>query len=180
MLRSALTPIGWLLSALVASANAEDSPNTIALTASDVATKSPPRNAGLGNLREENITDEEVREVQKVVDEKMPGEIRRIGPVTVGCGCAERPGCTNELVIVVKTKAMADEVTLARVRKVWQLSELQQLELRRQRIREKRRLMSTAPAQERAAYRKELEREEQLLLNDLPACLKKMPNWILK
>jgi hypothetical protein len=178
--RAVPTLVGLLLvTSAAALATADDVRGQSNSNAATSSSGAGARIQPLDNYREENITDEEVREIQKVVAEKIPGSILRIGPVTVGCQCSERPGCTNEVVLVVSNAARTIQATFARVKKVWQLSEATRLELRRQQLAEKRRLLSSVPPADQAAYRKELDRETELLKNDMPDCLKSKRPLIL-
>lgn len=52
-------------------------------------------------LRQDNITDEEVREVQLAALEVYPDVIVNISGVTTGCGCEEGPACTAQVWIAL-------------------------------------------------------------------------------
>src|SRR5690348_15434877 len=97
-----------LLVALTLSASAENSK-------SNAAAKPAPSAPRTGSLREENITDSEVREIQKIISDRTPGTILSIGAVTNGCTC-ELAACTNEVVVMVDGIKPAGTVKLARVK----------------------------------------------------------------
>jgi hypothetical protein len=135
--------------------------------------KSPNQTATLtktGELRAENITDTEVREVQKIIAERSPGTITRIGAVTVGCNCGELAACTSHVLIDVKREKTMSVVLLARVKGTWQVSEGQSWQWRVDNWKANRRLLSKVPRENLKAYLDELERERLLIEKDAPHC----------
>ena len=72
-----------------------------------------------GPLRVENISDEEVREVQAVTAEVFPGAIVNISGVTDGCPCEDGPRCDSQVWIVAYRDNKNHGLMLSRVDDEW-------------------------------------------------------------
>lgn len=79
----------------------------------------------LGTLRYENISDLEVREIQRVADTLNPGAIVEIGGVTEGCPCEDGPLCTNQVWVVSHRPEQAKGFMLSRIEGHWTLGAVQ-------------------------------------------------------
>ncbi len=73
-------------------------------------------------LRELNISDYEVREIQYMLREYLPKVIVNIGPVVTGCPCEEGRGCTEQVYVQANTATGSVGMLLSRVQKRWDLS----------------------------------------------------------
>jgi hypothetical protein len=73
-------------------------------------------------LRELNISDYEVREIQYLLREHLPKAIVNIGPVVTGCPCEEGRRCTEQVYIQANTETQSVGVLLSRVNRRWDLS----------------------------------------------------------
>jgi hypothetical protein len=73
-------------------------------------------------LRDANISDHEVREIQYLLREYLPESIVNIGPVVTGCPCEEGRGCTEQVYIQADTEAQSVGMLLSRVNRRWDLS----------------------------------------------------------
>lgn len=76
-------------------------------------------------LRDANITDIEVREIQALVHEHLPNVIVNIGPVVTGCPCEEGAGCTEQVYLQANTAQGTTGLLLSRVGRRWDISRLQ-------------------------------------------------------
>jgi hypothetical protein len=79
-----------------------------------------------GPLRVENISDEEVREIQGVMREHFPGAIVNIGGVTTGCPCGDGAGCESQVWVVAHQVSRSDGLMLSRIDDQWVIGPLQQ------------------------------------------------------
>jgi hypothetical protein len=73
-------------------------------------------------LREANISDYEVREIQHLLREHLPETIVNIGPVVTGCPCEEGRACTEQVYIQANTESQSVGLLLSRVNRRWDLS----------------------------------------------------------
>lgn len=73
-------------------------------------------------LRDVNISDYEVREIQYLLREHLPKAIVNIGPVVTGCPCEEGRGCTEQVYIQANTESQSVGMLLSRVDRRWDLS----------------------------------------------------------
>ncbi len=85
-------------------------------------------------LREENITDSEVLEIEAVMKEMFPGAVVYISAVTTGCPCEDGPGCTDQVWSVAFHDDASSELALSRIDDEWQVGPLQDWWLIRDRI----------------------------------------------
>lgn len=77
-------------------------------------------------LRYENITDNEVREIQLVAEKFVPRSIVNISPVTTGCPCEEGPQCTDQVFIVANSADKSTGLQLSRIKNAWIVGVVQQ------------------------------------------------------
>ncbi|HEY6123587.1 MAG TPA: hypothetical protein VIV63_02970 [Steroidobacteraceae bacterium] len=77
-------------------------------------------------LRELNISDNEVREIQVVAAKHIPKVLLNISPVVTGCPCEEGPQCTEQVYIVAEKGQTSVGLQLSRVRKAWQVGVVQE------------------------------------------------------
>lgn len=81
-------------------------------------------------LRELNISDNEVREIQVVAAKYVPKVLLNISPVVAGCPCEEGPQCTEQVFIVAEKPQSSVGLQLSRVKNAWQLGVVQEWWLR--------------------------------------------------
>jgi len=79
-----------------------------------------------GPLRAENITDEEVREIQAAMSSLFPGAIVNIGGVVTGCPCEEGGGCTDQVWVVAYRPERSRGLQLSRISGHWIVGPQQQ------------------------------------------------------
>jgi hypothetical protein len=77
-------------------------------------------------LRDSNITDEEVRELQIIARQVMPGAIVNISGVVTGCPCEDGPACSEQVWIVAYTPERSRGLQLSRMGGLWTIGPLQQ------------------------------------------------------
>jgi hypothetical protein len=79
-----------------------------------------------GPLREINLNDIEVREIQESVANVLPKAIVNISGVTVGCPCEDGAGCKDEVWLVASTSTLAKELKLSKIKDHWTIGPIQQ------------------------------------------------------
>ena len=80
----------------------------------------------LGPLRDTNISDEEVREVEAVVRQTIPGAIVDIEGVVTGCDCGDGPACSEQVWIVAYRPERSRGLQLSRIGGHWTIGPVQQ------------------------------------------------------
>src|ERR1043165_9489862 len=88
-------------------------------------------------LRELNITDNEVREIQDIAGKYAMQTMLNISPVVHGCPCEEGPLCTDQVYVVATLPEKTVGLQLSRVRNAWVLGTVQQWWLRYDALRAK-------------------------------------------
>jgi hypothetical protein len=78
-----------------------------------------------GPLRAENLTDDEVREIQAAVTAVRPGTIVNIGAVVTGCPCEDGPSCTDQVWVVAYRPEKSTGFNLSKVDHHWVLGAAQ-------------------------------------------------------
>ncbi len=76
--------------------------------------------------REENITDNEVREIQVVTANIVPGAILNIGTVVVGCPCEDGQSCSNQVWVVAHRPEKTKGLLLSKISGHWAVGPVQQ------------------------------------------------------
>jgi hypothetical protein len=76
-------------------------------------------------LRYENISDEEVREVQAVARSLYPNVLVHIGPVVTGCVCEDGPNCTEQVWVMAQTRPVATRLLLSQIKGRWAVGPVQ-------------------------------------------------------
>jgi hypothetical protein len=76
-------------------------------------------------LRYLNISDNEVREIQRLATGLQFRELLNISPVVTGCACEEGPDCTEQVSIVGEYRDHAIEIQLSRLRNRWSIGRVQ-------------------------------------------------------
>ena len=121
-------------------------------------------------LRDENISDEEVRQVEAVTDEIYPGAIVNISGVTSGCPCEDGPSCTSQVWVVAYRDGRNDGLMLSKIDDDWVVGPLQQWWLAWDKLQSRKRAtLSTREPGYRENYLK-LREEQQKLQDAYPTC----------
>jgi hypothetical protein len=79
-----------------------------------------------GPLRELNVSDEEVREMQSIALNVFPGAIVNISGVVSGCSCEEGSSCSDQVWIVAHRTGHSQGLQLSRVNGRWGIGVVQQ------------------------------------------------------
>ena len=111
-------------------------------------------------LRYLNITDNEVREIQRLATGIKLGEILNISPVVTGCACEEGPDCTEQVNIIAKYQDRFIEVQLSRLRNRWSIGRVQRWWLE----------FAALQAREPLMDRREYEKARNMRVLDFPMC----------
>ena len=129
----------------------------------------PRRRSGVP--RRDNITDEEVREVQSAAAAIYPDAIVNISTVTDGCEC-EGEDCTAQVWLVVYNPSRSRGLMLSRIGGHWQVGAVQEWWLRYYDLQTRKpdfRQRYTDPVSWRA-HQSAWQAEEQDLVNSFPVC----------
>jgi hypothetical protein len=79
-----------------------------------------------GPLRELNLTDEEVREIQSATKNYLPADYLNISPVVTGCACEDGPDCKEQVFVLADAGTSAKGLQLSRIKNAWTVGALQQ------------------------------------------------------
>jgi hypothetical protein len=116
-------------------------------------------------LRELNISDSEVREIETIAAKYAMNSMLNISPVVAGCPCEEGPLCTDQVFVVSNTPSKTVGLQLSRVRAAWVVGTVQQWWLRYAELLEKEPKMD----------RREFHSLRNQLLLEFPVCPLKKP-----
>jgi hypothetical protein len=81
-------------------------------------------------MRELNLTDDEVREIQAATKSWLPGTYLNISPVVTGCPCEDGPGCKAQVYVVADSSEKPSGLLLSRIRDEWKVGDVQRWWLR--------------------------------------------------
>jgi hypothetical protein len=76
-------------------------------------------------LREMNLSDIEVREIQQEIRDLVPPEFMNISPVVTGCDCEEGPDCDAQVFVIALNGGEHSGVQLSRISKAWRIGAIQ-------------------------------------------------------
>lgn len=85
-------------------------------------------------LRDVNISDEEIREVEAISRKYLPRAYVNISPVVTDCPCEEGPMCTAQVYVVAQTADKTRGLQLSHMKGRWDVGAVQQWWLRREAI----------------------------------------------
>ena len=86
-------------------------------------------------LRELNISDGEVREVQNIAARFLPRALVNISPVVAGCPCEEGSECTAQVYVLATAKEETTGLQLSRTGQHWDVGVVQKWWLKRNAVR---------------------------------------------
>ena len=113
------------------------------------------------HFRDENLRDEEVREIQSTLRSLSPASIINIGSVVTGCPCEDGGGCTDRVWVVLDTSPTAYGLQMSKIKDHWKLGPVQLWWIRYDTLRSQR-----SRYRSNASYRQ----AEDALLREFPAC----------
>jgi hypothetical protein len=99
-------------------------------------------------LRDLNLSDNEVREIQQEIRNLVPIEFMNISPVVSGCSCEEGPECSAQVFVVALQGTGTQGVQLSRVSKAWRVGAIQKWWLEYDALRPQLRGMADGRAQD--------------------------------
>jgi hypothetical protein len=129
-----------------------------------------------GPLRETNLTDEEVREIQEAARGVVPDAIVNISGVVRGCPCEEGAGCSDRVWIVAYRPGFMKGLQLSRIGGRWGVGRVQQLWLELEDLDSRRQasfasgMAGRIDRQKFQEERQRLSEEEQKLYDKFPVC----------
>jgi len=122
-------------------------------------------------LRDENVSDEEIREIQVTTVTVYPGAIANVSGVTDGCPCEEGPMCDSQVWILAYRDNRYDGLMLSRISNKWVVGPLQtwwfEYDLLNKKMNE---LHAEKPADYMAVFMKYGEKQMQLR-EAFPVCV---------
>jgi hypothetical protein len=124
-------------------------------------------------MRRENISDEEVREVQDAALQVYPDFIVVISGVTDGCACEEGGQCSAQVGLALNRNDVTRGLVLSRIDGHWKVGAVQSWWLK---FRE---FESAHPRPTNWDALQDWERARQTLLKSYPACPAPAGNWTL-
>jgi hypothetical protein len=77
-------------------------------------------------LRDLNISDNEIREVEAIAQKYLPRSLVNISPVVAECPCEEGPTCTAQVYVVATTPTNSRGLQLSRMNDHWVVGMVQQ------------------------------------------------------
>lgn len=85
-------------------------------------------------LRDLNISDNEVREIETISRKYLPPDYVNISPVVTDCPCEEGPACTAQVYVVAQGREKERGLQLSRMNDRWGLGIVQQWWFRREAV----------------------------------------------
>jgi hypothetical protein len=126
-----------------------------------------------GPLRQENISDNEVREIQQAALEVYPDFIVNISGVTNGCNCEEGSKCTAQVWIGLYRDDQTRSLVLSKINDHWEIGAVQRWWLHYSAHQ------VTNPGFGRGPKQIAWSEENQRLLDSFPACPIAPVDWML-
>ena len=123
-----------------------------------------------GPLREENISDEEVREVGAVMSEYFPGAIVNIGGVTAGCPCADGVSCDSQVWVVAHRANRSNGLMLSRVEGNWTIGPLQKWWRRYAHLGSQMSAVLASGVPSLFEFFREFQEQQNILQKEFPSC----------
>jgi hypothetical protein len=117
-------------------------------------------------LRDLNITDDEMREVQAIAARFLPRALVNISPVVTDCPCEEGPACTAQVFVLATAKGKTTGLQLSRMLSRWDVGVVQQWWLKMDAIQRQNTGNTTLDDYLEAKARNEL-------LEEFPACVQR-------
>jgi hypothetical protein len=112
-------------------------------------------------VREDNIRDVEVKEIQSEASQVWPGAIINISTVVVGCPCEEGPSCSDQVWIVAHRPRTSMGLLLSKIGGHWTIGAVQRWWLEYEELQAR-----TAEFPSRSAFME----AEEALTERFPAC----------
>ena len=124
-----------------------------------------------GPLREINISDVEVREIEAITKSRYPGAIVNISGVTTGCPCEDGPKCEDQVWVVAHRAGRSVGLQLSRIDARWQIGPVQRWWLQYSKLQSRMSAARRAANKEPLLTLTELWAVEQQLFESFPRCV---------
>ena len=124
------------------------------------------------SLRQDNITDEEVREVQRAALEVYPDSIVSISGVTDGCDCEDGSRCTAQVWLALSRENQTRSLVLSKIDGHWKIGAVQSWSL--QYVAHQ----ASFPGFGFGARQTAWHQENQRLLDSFPTCPAPSAEWM--
>ncbi|MFK8014027.1 MAG: hypothetical protein AB8G17_01130 [Gammaproteobacteria bacterium] len=132
--------------------------------------RSEPRPNHGKALRYENLSDIEVREIERIALEINPGSIVSIGGVTVGCPCEDGANCTDQVWIVADNEVRSLGIMFSRIDGQWAVGPVQHWWLDLAALRRRFATARERNPDERYSLYGQQQEEMQQLIERFPLC----------
>lgn len=116
-----------------------------------------------GPARAENISDNEVREIQQVVYNVLPHAIVNISTVVSGCPCEDGPQCKDQVWLLASKDDKSYELQLSRINGHWMIGPIQKWWLKYKELK--------FPGWGSDSYEKYMQARNELI-DSFPECVK--------
>ena len=124
-----------------------------------------------GELREQNISDIEVQQIQEQARALFPGAIVNIGSVTTYCPCEDGPDCEGQVGIVAYRPENSVGLVFSSIGQEWVVGPVQQWWLRYEANAAKLRALAADPPDDYFGAREALYLRRAELWNEFPECV---------
>ncbi|MEM7430529.1 MAG: hypothetical protein AAF351_01190 [Pseudomonadota bacterium] len=121
-------------------------------------------------LREENLSDEEARDVESVMQVYYPGVVVVIGPVIDGCLCEDGPACDSQVWVTAQQSATNPALLLSRIDDNWTVGPVQTWWQNYDQLLARYNDPPGDTASDRTSFRNEMSQRLELMLEQFPAC----------
>jgi hypothetical protein len=126
-----------------------------------------------GTLRRDNISDEEVREVQRAALEVYPDSIVSISGVTDGCDCEDGSNCTAQVWLALYRENQTRSLVLSKIDGHWKIGAVQSWWIQYNPHQ------ASFPGFGRGANQIAWQKENQRLFDNFPTCPVAPAKWTL-
>ncbi len=121
-------------------------------------------------LREENLSDEEAREVESLMRLHYPGAIVVIGPVIDGCLCEDGPACDGQVWVTAQQNDTNPALLLSRIAENWTIGPVQTWWQNRDQLVSRYNDPPGETWSERIEFRNEISQRLDLMYEQFPLC----------
>lgn len=121
-------------------------------------------------LRETNISDNEVRQIEQATRAVFPTAIVNISGVTTGCPCEDGPDCTDQVWVVAWRSEQSHGLKLSLIAGEWVVGPVQRWWLRFEDLVQRYDALDPLDTREKRVAAHSLFRERMSLLESFPTC----------
>ena len=121
-------------------------------------------------LREDNISDEEVREIEAATSEIFPGALVNISGVTAGCPCQDGPACDSQVWAVAYRGDQSDGLLLSRIEGQWIIGPVQRWWHQYEKLERNMSLVLKTAGRDRFDQYRKLQQAQNDMQENFPLC----------